>query len=216
MEQINTVLFDFDGTLADTTEPILRAMEMMIEAMGLPPKSIEQRKSGIGLALPENLHHACGVPEDQLEKAAQLYRKFFGENARGRVSLYEGVREVIEQLYHQGYALGIVTSRKRDTLIEFMDELNLTPLFGAIISVDDVTHHKPHPETVQKALETLGRSPEQALVVGDATYDIMMGSGAGCLTCGVSYGNQGRTILETAGPDYIIDSMRELLPILGK
>jgi HAD superfamily hydrolase (TIGR01509 family) len=212
--KIDTVLFDFDGTLADTTQPIIIAMGMMLEELGLPYKTEAERKSGIGLAMPENLKYACGVPEDKISEGERLYRKYFSENAKGNVTLYEGVREVLEQLHKQGYALGIVTSRKNDTLTEFMKDLGIYDLFGAIISVDHVINHKPHPETVFKALEILGKKPEQALVVGDATYDILMGKGAGCRTCGVSYGHQGRDTLSTVSPDYIIDSMRELLALV--
>ena len=83
-----------------------------------------------------------------------------------------------------------------------------------VVSANDVQHHKPHPEPVQTILKRMELSPEEALVVGDASYDILMGRAAGCRTCGVTYGNQSAEELRKAGADYLIGDFAELLNIL--
>ena len=83
-----------------------------------------------------------------------------------------------------------------------------------IVSANDVEHHKPHPEPVLLILKQLGVHAGEALVVGDASYDIMMGRNAGCRTCGVTYGNQCAADLRAAGADYLVGDFAEILNIL--
>ena len=79
-----------------------------------------------------------------------------------------------------------------------------------IVSANDVQHAKPNPEPVLKILSTLDIKPTEAIVVGDTTFDILMGRDAGCRTCGVTYGNQSADALRSAGATYIIDDFAEL------
>ena len=228
-QPITTLLFDFDGTLADTTRTILKAMSLTIAELGLPQTSEQQMKSGIGLPLRACMQKGGNIPEELANRAAELYHMFFrqvafgpedGDNseadsrAEGEAVLYDGVKETLEWLHGQGYALGIATSRRWDTLQRFLHHFGIIDLFGVIATVEDVAHPKPAPDTVLYDLEKLNRRPEETLVVGDATYDILMGRNAGCRTCAVTYGNQGRDLLQTASPDWIIDSMRELPALL--
>ena len=83
-----------------------------------------------------------------------------------------------------------------------------------VLGANNVTHAKPHPEPVLKTLADLGVEASRALVVGDMPVDILMGSRAGVRTCGVTWGNASREALASAGADYIIDSMPELLEIV--
>ncbi len=228
-QPITTLLFDFDGTLADTTRTILKAMSLTIAELGLPLPSETQMKSGIGLPLRACIQKTGNVPEELADRAAELYHKFFKQvafgteniealkidpGAEGAAVLYDGVKETLEWLHGQGYVLGIATSRRWETLELFLHHFGIFEWFSAIATVEDVAHPKPAPDSVLYDLEKLGRRPEETLVVGDATYDILMGRNAGCRTCAVSYGNQGRDLLQTASPDWIIDSMRELPALL--
>ena len=84
-----------------------------------------------------------------------------------------------------------------------------------VVSANDVQRHKPHPEPVEKILAALHVKSEETLVVGDASYDILMGRAAGCRTCGVTYGNQSATDLKNAGADYLVDDFAEVLGLVG-
>ena len=83
-----------------------------------------------------------------------------------------------------------------------------------VVGANDVQRHKPHPEPVQKILAALQMKPEVALVVGDASYDILMGAAAGCRTCGVTYGNQSAADLRAAGADFLIDDFSKLISLI--
>lgn len=231
MARITTLLFDFDGTLADTTGTILKAMHMALNELGIPDPGEEQMKTGIGLPLKACIQRAGNVPDELADLAGELYQRYFKEvafgtenlAARSEVSfrksdgatvLYDGVKETLEELYAKGYILGIATSRKWETLRLFLDNFGIRPLFSAIATVENATRPKPAPDTVLYDLNLLGRTVEETLVIGDATYDILMGRSAGCRTCGVSYGNQGRELLQTVNPDWLIDSIRELPALL--
>lgn len=229
MTPITTLLFDFDGTLADTTATILKAMRLTIAELGLPLPGEGQMKSGIGLPLKACIQQAGNVPDELADRAGELYHRYFKEIAFGTGSegtntdglgndgatvLYDGVKETLEELHAKGYILGIATSRRKDTLHIFLRQFGIWDLFSAIATVEDVARPKPAPDTVLYDLDLLGRKPEETLVIGDATYDILMGRSAGCRTCAVTYGNQGRNLLQTVSPDWMIDSMRELPGLL--
>ena len=132
-QPITTLLFDFDGTLADTTRTILKAMSLTIVELGLPLPSETQMKSGIGLPLRACIQKAGHVPEELANRAAELYHYYFfqvafgtqqieslgeglEEKADGAAVLYDGVKETLALLREQGYVLGIATSRRWETL----------------------------------------------------------------------------------------------------
>ena len=92
-------------------------------------------------------------------------------------------------------------------------DLGVTDLFSAIVAADDVAHAKPNPEPVNKILQALDCRPEDAIVIGDAPYDILMGCNAGVKTCAVSYGNGKVEELKAAGADYVIDRFSDLLRV---
>lgn len=209
------VILDFDGTLADTQPLILSSLQRTISALHLPSRTDDECKTIIGLPLKKCFITLLGVDDAMAEQCAEVYRRVFNEdNHPGVVTLFPHVLETLNALHDRGLLLAICSSRARPTLDSFVHTFHLEDYIGMIVSADDVQHHKPHPEPVQKILATLQIKPEDALVVGDASYDILMGAAAGCRTCGVTYGNQSATDLRAAGADFLIDDFAELLHIL--
>lgn len=157
------------------------------------------------------------VPEGRrgiAERCAEVYRRIFDElNTDGTVRLFPHVLETLKTLHDRGLQLAICSSRGRPTLEGFVKSFHLEHYVSMVVSSNDVEHHKPHPEPVQKILAALGIAPEEALVVGDANYDILMGRAAGCRTVGVSYGNQTADDLRAAGADHLIDDFADLLTL---
>lgn len=96
-----------------------------------------------------------------------------------------------------------------------MEITNLSPHFDTIVTLDDVTHAKPHPEPVIKAMQLIGAKPETTLMVGDNYHDIEAGKRAGVKTAGVDWSHKGREFLEGYNPTYMIDDMLELLELIG-
>ena len=95
-----------------------------------------------------------------------------------------------------------------------MKDFDLLPLTGTIVCDDDVTHKKPAPDMALKVLSLTDTLPAEAIVVGDTTFDIEMGRAAGCMTCGVTYGNPNRDILKSSRADFLIDNFSQLYPLV--
>lgn len=204
------MILDFDGTLGDTAGVIVKTMQATIEELGLPSRSDEQCAAMIGLRLieiPPVLFPKCELDN---EYYASTYRRLFHDfNVDGAVELYPHVIETLKELHRRGIILTIASSRSKASLTEYVRTLGLKSVISYVLGADDVKEGKPAPEAVNRTLEKFGFIPEEALVVGDTTFDIQMGKAAGTWTCGVTYGNGTRESLADA--DRLIDDFGELL-----
>ena len=210
------IILDFDGTLGDTREIILRTNQELLRLKGYPIPSDRVILDTVGLPLEQ-----CFIamfpdfPREELPEWVAAYRQIF-EDLRSSVgpSLFPGVLETMERLYREGYRLSVASSRGRASLHSLLSDLGLGAYVCYALGKEDVFPAKPEPEPVLKTLRDLGFSAGEALVVGDMPVDILMGRRAGVLTCGVSYGNSSREALLEAGADYIIDDFPSLIDIL--
>lgn len=209
------VILDFDGTLADTQPIIIASIQATLKELHLPERTDAECRTIIGLPLAECFTTLCGVDDTTAERCADIYRRVFDElNTDGTVRLFPHVLETIKAMHDRGLQMAICSSRGRPTLEGFVKMFRLEDYVSMVVSANDVEHHKPHPEPVQKILAALGVAPEEAIVVGDASYDILMGRAAGCRTVGVTYGNQSADDLRAAGADHLIDDFADLLTCL--
>lgn len=113
-------------------------------------------------------------------------------------------------MHDSGIRLAIATSRGANSLGVILRNYGIYDIFDEMATSSDNYEPKPSPEMVLKLIERLGATAAGTLVVGDTTFDLLMGKRAGCRTCGVSYGNHDRTILASASPDFIVDSFPEI------
>lgn len=209
------IIFDFDGTLADTRGLIVKTMQQTLEALGLESRTDDQCASMIGLPLKQAFTDLIPISDEMGEQCAATYRRLFNENnAVYTVPVFPRVLETLHQLHEKGYTLTIASSRSHRSLMEFVEDMHLDEVIPYILGADDVTEAKPNPEPVLKTLEAFHCTPDEAMVVGDTWYDIEMGKRAGVKTCGVTYGNGTREELIQAGADYLVDDFRELLSIV--
>ncbi|QHT47624.1 pyrophosphatase PpaX [Bacillus sp. SB49] len=207
---IRTILFDLDGTLIDTNELIIASFTHTIEQFADRPYSREEILDFIGPPLIESLRK---VNPDKVQEMIEVYREHNVENHDKYVKAYEGVVETIQTLKEEGYHLGIVTTKMRHTVQMGLEMTGLAGMFETIITLDDVTNAKPHPEPIVKALDRLGSKASEALMVGDNTHDIEAGQNAGTKTAGVAWTIKGRRVLDELNPDYMLSNMRDLLSI---
>ena len=213
---IRNIYFDFDGTLADTTEGIVRCTMATLEQLGLPASTPERIRSVIGLPLTGCFARGTDTPPERIEEACATYRKLFNEIAVPYTTLYPGTKETLAELQARGLQLALCTSRSNNSLNALLQVLGIRSYFSAIVTNQDVTHPKPAPDIALLALERMGAQADETLVVGDTVFDLQMGRAAGCRTCGVTWGNQDRAQLQAEAPDLIIDEFRELFAHLGK
>ena len=209
------IIFDFDGTLGDTRQLIVETMQQTIEELKLAPRTDEQCASMIGLPLKQAFTDLIPMTNEMGDKCVDTYRRiFFANNAAYFIPTFPHVIETLQELSSKGYTMTLASSRIRKSLVDFVHSMHLEDTFTYILGADDVTHAKPHPEPVLRTLETFHCPPEEALVVGDTIYDIVMGRRAGAHTCGVTYGNGTRQELQDAKADFLIDDFQEILTIL--
>lgn len=210
---VKLAIFDFDGTLVDTKKAIVVAKQKTMKEMNLPVVSEEDCISTIGLSAKLGFQKLYpNLQEDELDLCVKNYRDNFEKLKEDfPPEVFPGVLETLDLLKQKGVVCTIATSRNRKSLLEFLDQLNLADYFSYILAGEDTPLLKPNPDAVLKTLEELSFNKEDALVIGDMPYDILMGKNAGVKTCGVTYGNASRENLLKAGADYIINKMDELI-----
>ncbi len=209
---IRTFILDFDGTIADTQSFIVYVMQLTLKERGAASRTPAQCAATIGLPLTQCFEVLLGIPTSEAQPFADTYRRIFDEERKpGAVKTFPHVIETIKALHDKGCQVTIATSRGRESLENFLNDFQLSDYIDYTVCVGETEQSKPHPAPVLKTLDYLHETPENALVVGDTIFDIAMGQGAGCLTCGVTYGNQTRTQLEAQHPTYLIDDFAELL-----
>lgn len=211
---IKLVILDFDGTMADTRSLIVRTMQKVIATLHLDKRTDEECAAMIGLPLRETFTTLLPISKEQGQECERLYREIFAASDPIKsVQLFPKVLETIAGLHSKGITLTIASSRGHESLDAYVEEMHLAPYIHYVLGAEDVEHAKPQPDAVLKTLKELGFTPEKTLVVGDMTYDILMGSRAGAHTCGVTYGNGTREELLSVNAESIIDDFEQLLTI---
>ena len=213
---IHLIILDFDGTLGDTRANIVLTMRQTLQRLGYPVAEEGEIASTIGLPLEEGFRQLLAeLPEDKVLECALTYRDIFEVNRKKLVpKLFPGVKETLSRLREKGYVLTVASSRSSLSLNGFLGDMGIAGYVSYVLGADSVKMAKPHPEPVLRTMEDLGYTAAETLVVGDMPVDILMGKGAGTLTCGVTYGNSSREDLAASGADFIIDGIGSLIDVL--
>ena len=214
---IKLVIFDFDGTLADTKENIILTFQMTMKELGVEIKSRQECAATIGLTLEDAFKVLYpGMAAEKYILLRDTYRRIFKENRKILVpGLFPEVMETLEELRRRGYLMSIASSRLSPSLHSFLEDMNIAHLFKYAVGGDNVEHPKPAPDAVLQILRHYNLSAEEAFVVGDMPFDINMATNAGVKSCGVTWGNADAAQLKESGANYIIDKMSQLLEILN-
>lgn len=207
---LNCVLFDLDGTLADTIELIIYCFRETLRILELPPRSDEQILSEIG----RPLHlQARDIDPERAEEIFSLYQNLYAQHHDELVREFPGIRESLAGLVERGYRLGVVTSKRDFSALPDLEFFRLDEFFEVVITADDTTKHKPHPEPVLEALRRLGAASAQATFIGDSPYDLRSAHAAEVLAGAVAWGPFAREILQAERPDYWIPDPPALLTL---
>ena len=211
-KDIELIIFDFDGTLADTYELIIKTNQAAMEAMDYPVRDEEAIRATIGLPLEAGIRALYpDLPEEALPQWCATYRRVFDVYKTQYLPvLFPEVKETLEWLRDKGFVLTVASSRQSVSLNAFLRDLGILPCFRYVLGADNVSRAKPDPEPVLKTLRDLGYLADETLVVGDMPVDILMGSRAGAGTVGVTYGNSNRAQLLEAGAGFVLDHFSEL------
>lgn len=213
---IKLIVFDFDGTLGDTLELILKCNHETRRRMGAPVIPDSTIIGTIGIPLWDGIKEMNpGIDEADIPAWMKMYREVFDGLKHQIVPvLFPGVKETLAGLHRQGIILTVASSRGKVSLNDFLLAMGIAPYFDYVLGAEDVVNAKPKPEPVLKTLERFGVIGPECLVVGDMPVDIQMGLGAGAVTCGVTFGNSSREALKAAGAHHVIDSFDKILSII--
>ncbi len=204
------VLFDLDGTLIDTNKLIMESFRYTY-------------KTGLGLEVSdEEILRYFGEPLIKTlarfseERADELYRIYIDYNETRHddaVTIFEGVKELLEELERQGCILALVTSKRSKVALMGLDLFDIRKHFKVFVALEDTELHKPNPAPALKALELLGARPEEAIMVGDSVFDIHCAHGAGIKAVLVKW-SAAHGFQEEVSADYVAHDTAELYDII--
>ncbi len=211
MNHPELILFDCDGTLVDSQQQIITAMQTAFADHGLAAPDDTSVRGVIGLSLSVAVDRLAPDLDERLrENVLGSYRHAYVAS-ESSLALYAGVREGLEALRHKGYWLGIVTGKSRNGLLRVLDAFDLHALFQ-VWRTADCCPSKPHPAMVLECMHELGVGADVTQVIGDACFDMQMAHAAGVRALGVSFGVEPAERLMDAGAVRVYHRFDEIAP----
>jgi len=210
---VRAVLYDFDGTLADSTELIMRCYRhTMATHLGQAPPD-EEWLRGFGTPLETQIARFARS-DGEREAMLNTYRAHQDELHDQLLSPFPGAAETVAELARRGVPLALVTSKLRRSTLRGMDRCGITELFPVIVTPEDVRNPKPDPEPVLVALERLGVDASEAVFVGDSPHDMASGRAAGTRTAAALWGPFPREVLLAERPDVLLHRQEDVLDLV--
>lgn len=181
------VIFDWDGTLYDSTALIVRCIRSACSDLGLPVPSAQDAAYVIGLGLHDALAHvAPTLPPERVPELGLRYRHHYLSRER-ELSLFEGVLPMLQTLKERNHWLAVATGKSRVGLNEALGHVDLHGVFDGTRTADE-TASKPHPRMLLELMSEFGVEPDRTLMIGDTTHDLQLALNAGVHSIAVSYG----------------------------
>ena len=207
--QFDLLVFDWDGTLFDSTAVITRSIQAAAVDLGLTRPTEQQASYVIGLGLQEALAYA--VPEldpARYPELGQRYRHHYLK-AQHEVTLFGGVLDLLTALKARHHWLAVATGKSRRGLDEVLDVDSLRGVFDATRTADE-TAGKPNPQMLLELMREFGAEPERTLMIGDTTHDLQLARNAGTASVGVAYGAHDHSSFAEFAPLHVAHSVPEL------
>lgn len=208
-QRFDLIVFDWDGTLMDSTPTIAKCIQLASRDLGLPVPDEDAARHVIGLGLRDALEYAIPTldPVDY-PKLAERYRYHF-LTRDAELVLFDGVLEMLQALRAQHYFLGVATGKTRVGLQRALAATGLTALFDATRCADE-TFSKPHPAMLHELTRELGQEMGRTVMIGDTTHDLQMAVNAGAHGIGVCYGAHPADSLWAMTPLHCASSIADL------
>jgi len=212
---LKLVVWDFDGTLANTRPLIEDGMSFALKALGKPVALMDKWLACVGLPVEEGLRRTFGVEDGpELDRILQLYRSYDWAGNTHLIKPFPGMKELVADLGAKGVKQAIATSKRFKALEPQLESFGWTDTFFPIVTPDRLRHPKPHPESLEVCLESHSLRPEEALMIGDTLYDLDMANAAGVPCVGLTYGFATEAQLSSAAPLACANDVAELRTIL--
>lgn len=225
--RIRLLVFDLDGTLIDSRLDLIHSVNATLHHIGRPALDGDIIASFVGDGAPALIRRALGDAdsgdEALLPRAIEYFLSYYRVHKLDHTTLYEGIHETLAKLANSSNGnpsaspkrqLAVLTNKPVHPSRDIIRVLGLADFFVSVYGGNSFSTKKPDPLGVQTILNETGMQPEESLMIGDSSVDVLTGRNAGMWTCGVTYGFAPHT-LESMPPDVLISSPRELGELLG-
>ena len=207
--RFDLVVFDWDGTLYDSTGIIVRCIQASVRDVGGTVPDDRSAAYVIGMSLGQALAHAApDVPPERYPQLNERYRHHYRKH-HDDLSLFDGVLPLLEALRQRGHLLAVATGKSRRGLDEALDSVELRGMFDASRTADE-TAGKPDPLMLHELSADLGVPASGILMIGDTTHDLLIARNAGCASVGVSYGAHTPEAFGALAPLHVAHSVADL------
>jgi pyrophosphatase PpaX len=210
---LRAALFDFDGTLVDTTELIYQSLRHATgEVLGREiPRDILM--ANVGQPLPRQMEL---IDAERAEALLESYRLHNEQHHNSLIGEFPGVEVSLARLRSSGIGIVVVTSKRRFSVEMALEKFSgLGEVVDRFVTLEDTAEHKPHPAPLLKGLEFLGGvSPEEAAYVGDSPFDVAAAKAAGVKSVAVSWGAFSEDTLRSTGPEYLVPDLDSAVDVL--
>ncbi|MDG1688633.1 MAG: HAD-IA family hydrolase [Gammaproteobacteria bacterium] len=209
MKQYDLIAFDWDGTLMDSTQQIIDAMQLGIKQLDLPPVSDSAVSHIIGLGLNEAVFTLYpDLDSSTRQTLGRHYQQNWLSNPR-EAPLFENATQLIKYLHQQDYFLGVATGKSRSGLDKVLHRTALNDFFHATRCVDEC-HSKPHPDMLEQLMDYLGVTPDKTLMIGDTSHDLNMANNAKADCVAVTHGAHDIETLQSCEPKFIAKNLHQV------
>ena len=207
--RFDLIVFDWDGTLMDSTAVIASSIQLSCADLGLPIPSDERARHVIGLGLTDALAYAVPkLPKERFPEMVARYRHHY-LTRDSDLPLFDGVAAIVGSLKQAGYFVAVATGKSRVGLDRALEQTGLEPLFDATRCADE-SRSKPDPQMLWELGDELGVRSSRTLMIGDTTHDLQMANNAGAASLAVSYGAHDERALQGLGALAIVGSPAQL------
>jgi phosphoglycolate phosphatase len=217
---IRLLIFDLDGTLIDSRLDLIHSINAMLRHLGRPELDGDRIASYVGDGAPTLVRRSLGDTDDEALQctALEYFLGYYRVHKLDHTTLYEGIPEVLAKLAHSApdsqRLMAILTNKPVNPSRDIVQALGLAPFFVRVYGGNSFPTKKPDPLGAQTLLREFDIPPEQALMIGDSSIDVVTGRNAGLWTCGLTYGFAPHSLAEVP-PDVQLDSPRELAELFS-
>ena len=212
---MHTVLFDLDGTLLDTYELLERSFHHAVTEVFGHDESMEAYNRTIGKPLVDQFA-LYARSEGEVDALVGSYRTYYASIQHEALHEFPGMREALDALRADGFALGVVTSKRHSVAMENLEQLGYVGLFECFVGSDDVAAPKPDPEPVALGARLMGADPKACFYVGDSPFDMQAGAAAGAATVAVGWGQHPLASLRAERPRVVCAAPGDLPGALAR
>lgn len=212
--KFDAVIFDLDGTLADTIPLTIYALKKAVLELSGKEYGDDEILNEFGPVDTEIIKKLLDYKQDDI--APDVYIKHFEESFNDFVKPIEGIGTLLESIKSNGIKLGLFTGRSRRATEIVLKKLGFREMFDILLTGDDTTKPKPDPEGIEKALELLSADKESSLYVGDFDVDILASRAAGVKSALALWASSSDDRLNELKPDYSLKTPQELIDIISR